>query len=45
MKRISKKSKVCRAAPNFGVGRIGAWKACLPGSGRGGWKRDNHTCG
>jgi len=21
MKRISKKSKVCRAAPNFGVGR------------------------
>ncbi len=26
MKRISKKSKVCRAAPNFGVGRMYALK-------------------
>src|SRR5438876_12447653 len=26
MKRISQKSKVCRAAPNFGVGRTCAWK-------------------
>ena len=26
MKRTFKKSKVCRAAPNFGVGRTCAWK-------------------
>ncbi len=37
MKRISKKSKVCRAAPNFGVGRT--MKVACRGLEGDGWNR------